>query len=57
VSKRFREDFGKALARKEWEKAWDIANDLWWGNGRWRSAVLYEMMLSILEEKKKEQTP
>ena len=47
------DDFGKALAQKNFEKAWDIANHFWYGAPRKQRAVIYEQNQAILELLKK----
>ena len=47
------EDFGRALERKEFDKAWDMANNIWNGSIRKRQAVLYEMLKTLLDKEVK----
>jgi hypothetical protein len=47
--KKDQEDFGKALANKDFEKAWETANSLWYGSTRMQRVVLYEMLSTLLK--------
>lgn len=43
-------EFGIAIQKKEWKKAWEIATSFWHGSETKQREVLFYMFLELLEK-------